>query len=95
MKDGEVPFSPFRNQNLFSTHYLSTHLSEEPLWARETGQRLLNEVTAIFRREEEHLEHLKEGQIEHHFFRSVFAALGSPRPRSLSCCCSDKRPRSY
>lgn len=76
-----LPFSPLRNQGLFSNHWLEHRLSLEPEWAelRDDAAAVLRALVDIWRAQRTRVEHYGgEQALEQAFIQPVLHALGWP-----------------
>lgn len=75
-----LPFSPVRNSNLFSNHWLEHRLPLEPEWSemRKAAQAALENLLTLWSKEKPRVEQYKEAQLERAFIDKVFETLGWP-----------------
>lgn len=69
------PMRPYRNQGLFSEHYLETRLRESPEW-QEDPEPLRQRLLELYRSKEGLLKGANEAQTENEFIQPVLEALG-------------------
>lgn len=73
-----LPFAPFSNSGLFSTHWLTHRIQLEPEWVelRDAAKRALSELGTLWRRERTRIDEYGEQQLEYAFIQPVFEMLG-------------------
>ena len=75
--ESRLPSLPVKNHGLFSNHYLQHILPTSPEWSSNEHEGVFGIILEIFEREKAFLKpNLRESQLENHFFRPVFGALG-------------------
>jgi Eco57I restriction-modification methylase/N-6 DNA Methylase len=72
----ELALGPFRNQQLFSEHFLRERLPEWPQFADLDAAGLLDELRALWEAESSGLEGANEAQTEERWIQPVLRALG-------------------
>jgi len=69
--------SSYRNQSLFSNHFLEQRLVGLPDWSTTAHEKAFADIKELYEREKEFLTtDLKESQLEERFFRPIFRNLG-------------------
>ena len=77
MLQQQLRFAPFRNQGLFTDHYLQDVLPEEAeLWTLEGLDQVRAELAGLWQREAGKVAGYNEAQLEEHFIRPVLQVLG-------------------
>jgi hypothetical protein len=77
MLQQQLRFAPFRNQGLFTDHYLQDVLPEDTaLWTVEGLDQVRAELAALWQREAPNVAGYNEAQLEEHFIRPVLQVLG-------------------
>lgn len=77
MLQQQLRFAPFRNQGLFTDHYLQDVLPEDAaLWTVEGLDQVRAELAALWQREAPNVAGYNEAQLEEHFIRPVLQVLG-------------------
>ncbi|MCY4500321.1 MAG: hypothetical protein OXE57_02000 [Alphaproteobacteria bacterium] len=74
-----LPFSPVRNRNFLSNHWLEHRLSLEPEWLEQTvsAQSALERLLSLWQKEKGRVERYgDEAGLEEKFIQPVFKALG-------------------
>ena len=74
-----LPFSPVRNSELLSNHWLDHRLQLEPEWTelRNEAEAALNQLLSLWKPQRSRVEkYRKEAPLEHAFIQPVFEALG-------------------
>ena len=82
----QLRFAPFRNEGLFTDHYLLERLPQATdLWETEGLDVFRRELKALWTEQKPHVANYSESQLEDHFIKPVLTLLGhvfEPQPQA-------------